>query len=193
MGEGTAFVTPDSLPPGQTALFDISVDSIPNQVIASASYNTQSQEYSMVNNQLPKITSKQLDQPPVIIIRPQLGSPPVKTTILKQQSSATTIPIEFNPFSSGMLFSNLTLYMNNADGHYHLSGTAKNTLPETRSWYNGITISFEDRGTGTTLNSVSGTINGPINSGALVPFDVDTGYNTTQAHQFQNMKVQLTY
>jgi len=56
-----------------------------------------------------------------------------------------------------------------------------------------ITISFEDRGTGTTLNSVSGTINGPINPGAVVPFDVDTGYNRTQAHQFQNMKVQLTH
>jgi hypothetical protein len=128
MGEGSTYVTPDSLPAGQTAPFDISVDSIPNQVIASASYNTQSDEYSMVNNQLPKITSKQLDQPAVIIIRPQLGSSPANTTNLNQQSPAATIPVEFNPFSSGMLFSNLTLYMNNADGHYHLSGTASKLL-----------------------------------------------------------------
>lgn len=54
-------------------------------------------------------------------------------------------------------------------------------------------VTFEDRATGTTINSVSGTINGPINPGAAVPFDIDTGYNTTQAHQFQYMKALLTY
>lgn len=81
--------------------------------------------------------------------------------------------------------------MNKIDGHYHLSGLAKNTLPETRSWYNGVTISFEDIATGTTINSVSGTINGPTNPGAAVPFDIDTGYNATQSHQFQYVKAQF--
>ena len=56
-GDGVAYVTPDNLSPGQTAPFDISVESAPNQQIAFAAYNTQSQEYSMISNALPKTPS----------------------------------------------------------------------------------------------------------------------------------------
>jgi hypothetical protein len=187
IGEGFGYVTPDSVPAGQTAPFDISVESAPNQQIAFASYNVQSQEYSMINNELPK-----MPPPPLITVPSQQAPLSANATTLKQQMLGITMPIEFNPFSHGMAFSNLTFYMNNSDGHYHIKGWAQNTLPKTRSGYIGMTILFEDKATGTSVKSAFGLINGPIDPKTTIPFDIDTGYTQGQSGQFQYLKVQIT-
>jgi hypothetical protein len=71
IGHGTSYVTTFSngLPPGQTAPFDMMIESRPGQQIVSVSYNVQSQEYSMINNQPSNIpprsssSNTQLQQP----------------------------------------------------------------------------------------------------------------------------------
>lgn len=84
--------------------------------------------------------------------------------------------------------------MNASDGHYHLKGLAKNTLPETRSNSIFMSIDLRDRATDTTVKSLSGTyINEPIDPGQSAPFDIDTGYTAAQGNQFHFMKLVITY
>jgi hypothetical protein len=43
------------------------------------------------------------------------------------------------------------------------------------------------------VKNVSTTIDGPIQSGKSVPFDVDTGYLPPDASQFEHLQVNITY
>jgi hypothetical protein len=101
--------------------------------------------------------------------------------------TAPNIPIEVGNGVRDVAYANISLYLNTTDGHYHLKGLVKNLLPETKDDIL-VFVSFVDRSTGTLLRDVSGTVNGPIAPNAVVPFDVDTGYNTTRANEFQYMK-----
>lgn len=85
--------------------------------------------------------------------------------------------------------SNLIWYFNATDSHYHIKGLVKNLLPEPRDGIN-VLINFNDRTTGAYLHSDRGsggelTPTGGIAPGAILPFDLDTGYNASQANQFQ--------
>jgi hypothetical protein len=104
--------------------------------------------------------------------------------------TAPTMPIEINPYTKDMAFANLMFYLNSTDNHYHLKGLVKNILPESRDSMS-IMINFQDQSTGTSLHTVF-YHHGPIDSNAITAFDVDTGYNTTQAYQFRYMKAQIT-
>jgi len=108
-------------------------------------------------------------------------------------SQGIEVPVEANPFSHGLDFSNVNVYLNTSDGHYHLKGLAKNTLPETRSNSIYLSIDFQDKSTGTTVKSLSGNLNGPIDPGQTAPFDIDTGYTAAQGNQLHFIKVMITY
>jgi len=60
-----------------------------------------------------------------------------------------SVPVEPNPFSKGLDFNNVNVYLNASDGHYHIKGLAKNTLPETRINSVYLSIDFQDKSTGT--------------------------------------------
>jgi hypothetical protein len=77
-------------------------------------------------------------------------------------------------------------------GHYHLKGQLKNTLPETRSGFENILASFEDKTINSTVDSESGSMNIVMNPNTTVPFDIKTIYTADKAKQFQFMKVQIT-
>lgn len=144
-----------------------------------------------------------------LIITTCLGQEPIRIVLAKHDSSnsnstgvSTTttsskgervIPVETNQFSHGLDFSSVIVYMNTSDGHYHLKGLAKNTLPETRSNTIYMTIDFKDKSTDTTVKTLSHNIDGPIDPGKTTPFDVDTGYTAEQGNQFEFMKVEITY
>src|SRR5205807_2039420 len=97
--------------------------------------------------------------------------------------SIISVPVETNQFSQGLEFNNVVVYLNSSDGHYHLKGLAKNTLPETRSNSIFMTINIQDKSTGTTVKTLNGNINAPIDLGQVVPFDVDTGFTAAQGNQ----------
>lgn len=123
------------------------------------------------------------------------------STVSSQASTGTTnpgatainFPVEINQFSKGLDISNTVVYLNSSDGHYHLKGLAKNTLPETRSSSVFMTIDFQDKSTGTSVKSITGNINGPLDPGQTVPFDIDRGYTAARGNQLQFMKAQITY
>jgi hypothetical protein len=54
-----------------------------------------------------------------------------------------------------------------------------------------ILIDFQDQSTGTSVHSVF-YHHGPIGPNTIAPFDIDKGYNATQANQFQYMKALIT-
>jgi hypothetical protein len=57
-----------------------------------------------------------------------------------------------------------------------------------------MTINFKDKTTDTTVKTLSGSyIDGPIDPGQTVPFNIDTGYTAGQGNQLQFMKVGITY
>jgi hypothetical protein len=56
-----------------------------------------------------------------------------------------------------------------------------------------MTINFEDKATETTVKTISGNINGPIDPGKTAPFDIDTGYTAAQGNQSGFMKLSITY
>ena len=85
--------------------------------------------------------------------------------------------------------SNMTWYLNTTDSHYHIKGLVKNMLPETTDGID-IGINFNDRTTGAYLHSDKGSNgelipSGGIAPGAILPFDLDTGYNASQTNQFK--------
>lgn len=89
-------------------------------------------------------------------------------------------------------FLSITWYLNATDSYYHIKGLAKNTLSENRNGIN-ISINFNDRTTGAYLHSDSGSggelvPTGGIAASAILPFDMDTGYNASQSYQFQHME-----
>jgi hypothetical protein len=88
-------------------------------------------------------------------------------------------------------FLSITWYLNATDSHYHIKGLVKNTLSENRDGIK-ISINFNDRTTAAYLHSDSGSggelvPTGGIAPGAILPFDIDTGYNASQSYQFQHM------
>ncbi len=107
-------------------------------------------------------------------------------------SSIVKIPIDINEFSKGWSVSNVMLYLNSTDGHYHMKGVLKNTLPETRSGFESILISFKDKATNSTVDTESGSINTTLDPGASVPFDIGTMYTLKQANQFKFMAASIT-
>ena len=102
------------------------------------------------------------------------------------------IPVQTNQFTQGWSVNNVTLYLNSTDGHYHLKGHLKNTLPETRSGFEYIQANFEDKTTNSTVDSESGSMNIVMNPNTTVPFDIKTLYTADKANQFQFMNVQIT-
>ncbi len=111
---------------------------------------------------------------------------------LTNNTTLFNIPVEINQFTQGWSVSNVTLYLNSTDGHYHLKGQLRNTLPETRSGFEYIQASFEDKTTNSTVDSESGSMNIVMNPNTTVPFDIKTMYTADKANQFQFMKVQIT-
>ena len=75
----------------------------------------------------------------------------------------------------------------------HLRGNATNTLPVTKSVTTYLNIYFQEKSTETDVKNVSTTIDGPIQAGKSVPFDVDTGYLPSEGSQFGHLQVQITY
>jgi hypothetical protein len=114
------------------------------------------------------------------------------TQVALASDNVVRIPIDVNEFSKGWSVSNVTLYLNSSDGHYHMKGILKNTLPETRNGFESILVSFEDRATNSTVDTESGSINTTLDPGASVAFDIGTMYTLKQANQFQFMRASIT-
>ena len=118
-------------------------------------------------------------------------------TLATTHSMAQTIPIqiEINPDSNDVAFANISFYLNATDHHYHLKGLVKNILPENTDIII-VSVSFSDRATGSSLHSASDDIDRSLTGGiapnVILPFDIDTGYNASQAYQFQYMKALIT-
>jgi hypothetical protein len=87
-------------------------------------------------------------------------------------------------------FANVTFYLNATDNnHYHVKGLVQNTLPVTRDqlW---LYLSFQNSGITVHLLPAK-LIKGPINPKGIARFDIDTGYNTTQAYQFRYLNATI--
>jgi hypothetical protein len=110
-------------------------------------------------------------------------------------AQAIPLPMEINPNDNDVSFANISFYLNATDHHYHLKGLVKNILPENTDMII-VSVSFSDRATGSSLHSASDTIDrsstGGIAPNAILPFDIDTGYNATQTYQFQYMSALIT-
>jgi hypothetical protein len=52
---------------------------------------------------------------------------------------------QFQPNAPGGSVSNIVLYLNNTDGHYHVKGIFKNTLPETQTTTPVMGVDFYDK------------------------------------------------
>ena len=85
--------------------------------------------------------------------------------------------------------SNVTLSLNSTDHKYHLNGRITNIINETIS-NPIIAATFEDKVTDIPLRSISGFI-GTLNPGQTLNFDINSGYNMSQANQFKSMKVTM--
>jgi hypothetical protein len=83
---------------------------------------------------------------------------------------------------SNALVGNITFFINATDGHYHLKGMVRNTLPETTT-IPSPGIEFYDKGTGRDIGGVSSACCGTLHvaPGTVEHWDVDTGYNITKA------------
>jgi hypothetical protein len=112
--------------------------------------------------------------------------------------SANAIPSRVNIFINttspivppSTHISNAYMYLNTTDGHYHVTGTIKNTIDETID-DTSVFVTFFDRTNNTLLKHI-----GPITLESLDPeqsttFDIDTGYTSKQANQFPYMMLQL--
>jgi hypothetical protein len=88
--------------------------------------------------------------------------------------------------------SDVILYLNSTDGHYHVKGMLKNILPETRSGFESISVSFDDKATNSTIDTESGSINTTLDPGVSVPFDIGTMYTLKQANRFKFMAALIT-
>jgi hypothetical protein len=137
-----------------------------------------------------------IDHGPFQIVLAKLDNSNINSTGAGTNTSSSqggrSVPVETNPYSPGLDFTSVTFYLNMSDGHYHLKGLAKNTLPETRSNSIFLTIDLKDKSTDTTVKTLSGNINEPIDPGQTAPFDIDTGYTARQGNQLQFMKVMIT-
>jgi hypothetical protein len=125
--------------------------------------------------------------------QPSTDPPTTVTTNSTTSQNFLSVPVETNQFSQGLAFGNVVVYFNSSDGHYHLKGLAKNMLPETRSNSIHMTIDIQDKSTGTTVKTLNGNLNAPIDPGQVVPFDVDIGYTAAQGNQLPFVKVYITY
>jgi hypothetical protein len=99
IGEGVAY--PNNIPsmsPGQTAPFDMMVQSVPNQQIAYALYNAQSNEYSMINNY--NINNYNINNQPSSNLQAQTlssSSPSLSTQSLPPTYLSSPPPSPFSP------------------------------------------------------------------------------------------------
>lgn len=104
----------------------------------------------------------------------------------------TTIQIPITHFLNLHSFSDIKLYLNSTDGHYHVKGLLKNTLHETVFTDTILTIDFDDKSTGQILLANATTVNGPIVPGGSAPFDMATPYKQKDTSQFQFMKLDVS-
>lgn len=82
IGNGIAYVEPSSLPPGQTAPFDMIVESRPGQPIVYGYYNVQSREYSAINTESQSSTTPSSNM--------QLKEPTANSTTRTQSTITAT-------------------------------------------------------------------------------------------------------
>lgn len=85
--------------------------------------------------------------------------------------------------------SNVTLSLNSTDHKYHLNGKITNIINETIS-NPIIAATFEDKVTNIPLRSLPGFVS-TLNPGQTLNFDINSGYNMSQANQFKSMKVTM--
>jgi hypothetical protein len=85
----------------------------------------------------------------------------------------------------------MILYLNGTDSHYHLRGLIKNILPETRDNM-VMAIMMNDKTTGALIHTMDKSIFGTIKPNDVRPFDIDVGYNSTQADELSRIKITVT-
>jgi hypothetical protein len=101
-------------------------------------------------------------------------------------------PVQISPFhSNDSKFSDMILYLNGTDSHYHLRGLIKNILPETRDNM-VMAIMMNDKTTGALIHTMDKSIFGTIKPNDVRPFDIDVGYNSTQADELSRIKITVT-
>lgn len=112
------------------------------------------------------------------------------TSISASFADATSIiPIEINPEVKGVAVSNMTLFLNHTDGHYHLKGLVKN-VSHLSVGYTDVQLSFQDKQSRVIENESKSDffVVGPIDPTETRPFDISTGITAGQDNQFQHLK-----
>jgi hypothetical protein len=96
--------------------------------------------------------------------------------------------IDVKIHSANIIFQNATWYLNATDHNYHVKGFVENTVP--RAALILVMLSFNDNATGTRLatgGSFSYEPPGGVAANVTIPFDINTGYNASDAHEFQHI------
>lgn len=90
--------------------------------------------------------------------------------------------------SSKAFVGSITFFINSTDGHYHLKGIVRNTLPEV-VYIPVVGIDFFDQASGRNVAGATNDLNYTrVSPVAMQHFDIDTGYNITRAaKEFQYM------
>jgi|SRR5713101_2670220 len=90
--------------------------------------------------------------------------------------------------SDNIIFESATWYLNATDRHFHVKGLVENIVPRVALVLVG--LDFFDNATGTRL-ATGGSFSYEPSSGVAanitVPFDMDTGYNASDTHEFQHI------
>ena len=121
------------------------------------------------------------------------GTKMTNGTTMTMPHNGIDITIELNAIGS-FAVSNLIFYSNSTDKAVHLKGLLKSILHETISGSSTIALTFRDKSTDTVLKpDVYTFIDKPVATGAIIPFDINTGYSPKNANQFPFIRALLTY
>lgn len=86
--------------------------------------------------------------------------------------------------------SNAYMYLNATDEHYHVTGIIKNIVDETID-DTSVFGTFSDKATNTLLKRIGPITLKSLDPGQSTTFDIDTGYTSKQADQFQQLVLHL--
>jgi hypothetical protein len=128
-----------------------------------------------------------------IVVIPLLSVAPLYTMALPQGWVSgfvknAPMPIDVELQNANTIFRSATWYLNATDHNYHVKGFVENTV--SRAGLVLVVLNFYDNATGTRLATGGSFSYGPpsgVAANVTIPFDIDTGYNATDSHEFKTI------
>lgn len=98
------------------------------------------------------------------------------------------MPIDVKIHSANAIIKSAAWYLNATDHNYHIKGFVENTVPRAASLF--MTLNFYDNATSVRL-ATGGDFSYEPSSGVpanlTIPYDMSTGYNASDTHEFKTI------